>query len=413
MKFFVFLGLLLTLSLSFFFYQNFQHTSPPPSQKILFKGDSLISLVQKEDPLYTQASRILIELNESKLYFQLDKPLYRPGETLWFQTYFLYGSPTLRRVAPLSIEVVNPRGAVLETIRVSPKPGIYHSFLFPPDSVGGEYKLRLQGTKDNIHTERSVLLSTFQAPRFKKELDFLQESYVPGDSVSAVLSVHRDTGEAFANASFSYQVTFEGKVLFEKSQTCNEQGKALIRFDLPQDLGEGESALGITLQEGAFQEFYGKRIPVLQSNLQFALYPEGGTSLANYPNTYFFQAQTPTGKPAEVQGEVLNSEKQVLQTFSSYHRGFGKFTFTPKDQQAYHLRLTHPRSLQKTFPLPAFSPEALQLHLEENEKNIVAFNISSTKAYSPAYLLWSFQNEVLELFYPAKKKEKEFIGSPS
>lgn len=321
---------------------------------------------------------VLRTADRGKIYFQCDKPLYKPGETIWFQPYFLQGPELTNASHFFEVELVNGRGEVINTQRLSLKQNEEHwGFSLPPEIVGGEYILRIKG-REKEQDIRKIQISSYQAPRFKKEIRFLQESYIAGEEVSAIFSVKRDTNEAFAQAQIQYKVVLDDKTLLEKSARCDQEGMSLIRFKLPEQITEGNGFLMVTVQENGFQELKSKAIPIIVKDVQFALYPESGTFCPEVSNTLFFQAKTKTGKPVEIRGTLKDQNDHVVMLISSYHRGFGKFTFVPKSGQKYFVELTEPTGIAQKFSLPAYSTEGVHFSLAENKSEGVTLNVYAT-----------------------------------
>ena len=134
-----------------------------------------------------------------RLYLQVDKPLYKPGETIWFKTWDLKARALSGAdVAQSTVELISPKGATVlkKKLRVTAGSAT-NDFELPADVQGGEYTLRAT-SGDGQRAERGVIVSAYEAPRFKKKLEFVKKAYGAGDQVSATIEVKRPTGEALA-----------------------------------------------------------------------------------------------------------------------------------------------------------------------------------------------------------------------
>src|SRR4051812_22925711 len=86
-------------------------------------------------------------------YVMTDKPLYQPGETIWFRVD-LRATGTLIGAPPtgLTVQLVSPRGAIAMQKRLQAIAGVAHNdFALDPGLDGGEYAIRLtadDGTSD-------------------------------------------------------------------------------------------------------------------------------------------------------------------------------------------------------------------------------------------------------------------------
>src|SRR5439155_23466535 len=101
-----------------------------------------------------------------RLYIQIDKPMYQPGETIWIKTWDLlvrdqHGGPS----PAITYELVNPKGATVQRKRVQQQDGqASNDFVIAADAEGGEYRLRAQ-TDDGKSETRTVVVRRYEAPR--------------------------------------------------------------------------------------------------------------------------------------------------------------------------------------------------------------------------------------------------------
>jgi len=189
-----------------------------------------------------------------RLYLQVDKPLYKPGETIWFKTWDLAArnlSGTARGQTLLAL--ISPKGSIVLQKRLNMAAGTAsNDFELPADTLGGEYTLRATSA-DGQKTERSIIVSAYEAPRMKKKLEFVNKSYGPGDTVSATLEIRQPTGEPLAGKSLTAIVTIDGIELPKVSTTTNSDGAALLKFDLPKTITAGDGLLTVLVEDGAFE----------------------------------------------------------------------------------------------------------------------------------------------------------------
>lgn len=374
-----------------------------------------LSSEKREAPSRQKVQKTLVCLESSKIYFQLDKPLYKPGETVWFQPYFCSGSELFSHpTSAIPVELINARGAVLQNYTIYPQSNSHPYFVLPATLPGGEYHLRIQG-KTQEHEMRKFIVSSYITPRFKKEIKFLQESYVAGEEVRALFTVKRDTGEPFKNAEIDFKAIVDDVTLLEKTDKCNSEGMILLQFTLPKEITEGNGSLQITVKDGSFQEFHSKSIPILVQKIDFALYPEGGSFLAGVPNTVFFQAKNNIGKPAEIEGVLIDETQKEILSLTSFHRGFGKITFTPDPKKQYTIKITKPVGIKKTFPLPNYDSKGVHFTLDQNKPEGVFLTLYSTETLPNASIVSCLRGEITG-FYPVSLKQGEnkvFIEMPS
>jgi hypothetical protein len=286
-----------------------------------------------------------------------DKPLYQPGETIWFRadlraTRTLVGGPP----TGLSVQLVSPRGAIVSQKRVLVQNGVARNdFALAPELEGGEYTIQLLAD-DGTHDARKIVVSTYEPPRLQKSLELLRKAYGEGDAVSAAVEVKRATGEPLGERALTAVVTIDDAERDRLTIKTDRQGKALVRFTLPASMARGDGLLTILAEDGGVTESIQKPIPIVLKKLAFAAFPEGGDLVDNIPGRVYFMARTLAGKPADVEGRVVDDRGQAVADLRSIHDGMGRFELLPATDRKYHVEITRPAGITSRFDLPAAKP---------------------------------------------------------
>ncbi len=299
-----------------------------------------------------------------RLYVQVDKPLYRPGETVWIKVWDLRardlrGALNIQTKTQTKIknrgvryQLISPRGSVLYRKTVQVHAGMStNDFALPASLRGGEYKVRVV-TFDGHRAERSVIVRTYEAPRIKKKLEFVLKAYGPGDEVSATVSVKRPTGEPLSNHALRGVVQLDGQAIGRMSASSDGRGDATIHFVLPQKIATGDGMLTVMVTDGGVTESISRRIPIVLKRIRFQLYPEGGSLVAGLKTRIYFAAKNMLGKPADVAGRVVDDQGRIVERFASEFHGMGRFELRPRRGRRYHVELTRPVGLVQRFHLP-------------------------------------------------------------
>jgi hypothetical protein len=297
-----------------------------------------------------------------RAYIMTDKPLYQPGESIWFRvdlrdTRTLIGGPPVG----VTMQLESPRGAIVATKRVLVQSGIgKNDFALDPAIQGGEYTLKLQAD-DGTHDAKKIVVNTYEAPRLTKSLELLRKAYGEGDHVTAAVAIKRATGEAFATKPLTAVVTIDDVETSRTTVTTDRDGKAMVAFDLPAKLVRGDGLLTILAEDGGVTESTQKRIPIVMKTLGFSLYPEGGDLVAGIPGRVYFAATTTIGKPADIEGRVVDDRGTVVATFASLHDGMGKFELRADAARRYHVEVDKPAGIAARFDLPAAKADGCTL----------------------------------------------------
>ncbi|HWN66335.1 MAG TPA: MG2 domain-containing protein, partial [Haliangium sp.] len=289
-----------------------------------------------------------------RTYVMTDKPLYQPGETIWFRadlraTRTLLGGPP----TGLTMQLLSPRGAIVSQKRVLVQNGVARNdFALAPEIEGGEYTIQLladDGTRDT----KKIVVSTYEPPRLQKSLELLRKAYGEGDPVAAAVEVKRATGEPLAERALTAVVSIDDAERDRLTIKTDRQGKALVRFTLPASIARGDGLLTILAEDGGVTESIQKRIPILVKQMSVELFAEGGELVRGLPGRVYFLAKNPLGKPADVDGRVVDDQGREVATFSSLHNGMGRFELMPQAGRSYQVQITKPAGIEHQVPVPA------------------------------------------------------------
>jgi hypothetical protein len=304
-----------------------------------------------------------------RTYLQTDKPLYQPGETVWFRvdvraTKTLVGGPPISVTAQL----VSPRGAVVASKLLLVQNGVARNdFALAPEADGGEYTIQLLGAAA-VET-RKIIVNTYEAPRLMKTLELLRKAYGPGDEVAAALEVKRTTGEPFGDRAATAVVAIDDAEVARLAIKTDRDGKAIVRFALPASIARGDGLLTVLVEDGGVTESIQKRIPIVMNQLQLAVFPEGGDLVDGVPGRVYFMAKTLIGKPADIEGRVVDDRGQNVAELRSLHDGMGRFELQPAADRRYHIEITRPANIVTRVELPAARPDGCVLRSVEPRGN--------------------------------------------
>jgi len=313
-------------------------------------------------PLDKAVSTYFGTLGTQRTYIQTDKPLYQPGETVWFRTD-LRAAKTLVGGPPvgITVQLLSPRGAIVATRRVLVQNGVARNdFTLDAGIEGGEYTIQLVSPSGATDTKK-IIVNTYEAPRLMKTLELLRKAYGEGDPVAAAIEIKRTTGEPFADRPVTAVVTIDDAEVARLPLRTDKDGKALARFALPATIARGDGLLTVLVEDGGITESIQKRIPIVMKTLQLAVFPEGGDLVEGVPGRVYFLAKTPIGKPADIEGKVIDDRGQEVAELTSIHDGMGRFELQPAADRRYHLEITRPVNIVTRIDVPAARPDGCVL----------------------------------------------------
>jgi hypothetical protein len=296
------------------------------------------------------------------IYVMTDKPLYRPGETIWFRTWELDAALQASASAGVTVQLVDPRGGVAFEKRVKTSAGSAHNDIaLPATLAGGRYVLRVR-SENGVVEERALTISTYEIPRLKQTLEFLRRGYAAGDEVTATLTVLRATGEPAKGARVTATVMLDGGLVARQSAIVAKTGVATVRFRLPTVIDTGDGLLTAVVTDGGATESIQRRIPIQTGRVALALYPEGGDLIAGLPSRVYFAASSPLGEPVDVAGRIIDDTGSQVATFASTFRGKGTFQLSPLAGRKYFAQIDRPAT---KIELPAVRDQGCVLGVHD------------------------------------------------
>ncbi len=339
------------------------------------------------------------ETAPEKLYLQFDRTLYQPGETTWFSACVRNAGDLLPSLQSqvLYVELLDLRGSVLQQKTYLAFDGVAAGeFYFPKELPGGLYKIKaytrwMQNTGDTF--ERSVTLQKVVLPNLNLKLEFERKAFGPGDVAIARFDAFSLDNKALAGTKLDFTVFTGGKQQQAGEARTDASGRAYVRFQLPEKLETSDGLLNIRIEHNNQTEAISRAIPIVLNKIDLQFFPEGGDAVAGLPCRMAFKALNEFGKPADVEGVILNSRGEQVAAFSSYHDGMGAFDFVPQTGQRYEARLDKPVASNKTWALPEPVRAGYTLRLQERDEDNLTFEVSATQP-GTAYLVGSCQDKL-------------------
>lgn len=125
-------------------------------------------------------------------------------------------------------------------------------------------------------------------------------------------------------------------------------------------------------------------------------FPEGGSLIENVASVIGFKAVDAKGDPVNVNGEIYNSDGEMITAFSSPHDGMGKFQILPNEGKSYYAKIITPTGAVLRQDLPKAVKQGYLLSFRTLKgKNIVIISTNQeTLTQKP--------NEVLTVVGKAK-----------
>ena len=297
------------------------------------------------------------------IYASTDKPIYREQESLYLRAVFLNAAdntPVKNGQININVKIRGPKGDfVFEGFGVGDDSAAGIKWDIPPGMPGGQYTALITSPSlGTPETERSFEIRAYRAPRLKTQIDFTREGFGPGDLIQATVKAERAEGGIPQHAKVTVLARVDGKEVFKKSGfVISDDGTLSTEFKLPHTIEVGDGSLSFIIEDGGVVETASKTLPILLQTMDIAFYPEGGDLVAGIASRVYLQAKRPDGKPADIEGRIVEMEGEKPGTLpvaklATQHEGRGIFTITPKAGKHYALVLDSPSGINRHFLLP-------------------------------------------------------------
>ncbi|MBI3412246.1 MAG: hypothetical protein HY040_28275 [Planctomycetes bacterium] len=340
-----------------------------------------------------------------------DRPMYRPGEFVRFRSLTLdrFSLKPTQEDMKLRFTVTGPnnvqifqtegRSELVSEPKKEPLSGPDGNalkgigageFQLPADLPGGQYMLTVSEASDRFPAEaRGFLVNRWQVPLFNKELNFHRSAYGPGEKVVVRGRVTRLDG-SLANLGLELQAFVDGMNIQMPIPFHNtdEDGAFEFQFQLPKEIKRGDGSVTLKINDNNNVESLVRPIPMLLKKLLVDFYPEGGDLVAGVANRVYFEVHTPTGKPADLQGQVVDQANVVvakIQTITDdmepgLNQGLGVFEFIPMVDKKYRLQIDTPAGVNGSFFLPSAKSDGVVLRLPKGVvENSIEVSLTSSE----------------------------------
>ena len=299
------------------------------------------------------------KLAAERIYVETDKSFYKPDETVWFSV-FLRDEATLQKSTQsdiVHVEFISPKGNAEKHIKIIAKNGVAQGDFDLTGYLGGIYKIKAyteyqKNDEDALVFEKEITVQAVVMPRLKMKIDYAKKAYGKGDEVVAKLNLQDNSNRFLANTAFRYVVKLDGEKYTENKITTDTKGDAEVKFVLPKDLKTTDGLLNVLIDFEGSTESISRSVPIVLNQISLSFFPEGGDLIADVKSNLAFRAVNEFGKPADIEGVIIDEKGNEVAPFSSYHMGMGAVAFTPKNGVIYKAKITKPAGIEDVFNVP-------------------------------------------------------------
>ena len=310
-----------------------------------------------------------------KLYIHIDRPVYSPGDTIWYKAYLLNESLSGSKSGILYLELVNDSNRIVkrEVVKITNGTAIADIALRKTFSVG-KYTLRAYTNwMRNFGTEHFFTQQIRIMPADDKQWLVNEDLIVDKDkNANLVLHFTDATRKNLGFRDILLTVSDGNSNLFKSKFLTDSYGNIKAKFPLSEKKGYKHlSVLAEDISKGSVER---KMIIPLQlnrpKNIDLQFLPEGGVLLAGLPATVGFKAIGEDGNGInELNGYIYNNTKDQVAAFKPLHGGMGSFVFTPQVGVTYTAKITCADGTANDYTLPAVKSSGISIQVKNISNN--------------------------------------------
>lgn len=312
-----------------------------------------------------------------KVYIQTDKPMYLQGDRIWYNltAYNANNLPALLSDR-VQIQLKKPDGTSLYNKEYTLINGqVSESILIPKNVPGGIYTfvastgwMTAAGVA-NVY-KKEIYIQKYIAPRILMKIDLDRDSYGLNDEVVGTFSATDLKDNPLQNTEVQYAIIANGQETSRLYTTTNIQGVAILRATVPEHLESENVSLTAKITYKSQIESVRKTVPVLSDNIDIQFLPEGGFLLADHSNKVAFKALASNGKPADVEGDIVDGRGSRIGGFVSVHDGMGALDFYPEADQQYFAKLCKPYASDRLIPIGHVRSSGCKIEVKQSDDEL-------------------------------------------
>ncbi|HVK54786.1 MAG TPA: alpha-2-macroglobulin [Burkholderiales bacterium] len=233
-----------------------------PEKTYVFGEDSRGGVYVSENFYYDS------EIYNTKLYAVTDRPLYRPGETV-FVKFIGRDFRSARESSPiaageLKLQALDPNGFPVagQTLQMSPQTGGDTSFQLPDNASAGGYELRFVYKGDTYSAAFRV--AEYQKPHFEINVLPSKRDFKTNETIEGRLQLVYPDGKPVANAKADLSVRMQRLTMIEgdlgyagqfplqlATDTVTTDANGIAKFELPAAKDPSRYIVSVLATDGA------------------------------------------------------------------------------------------------------------------------------------------------------------------
>jgi len=315
-----------------------------------------------------------------KVYLQLNKSVFKPGEDLWFKAYVVESMQHMPSSlsTDLTVKLIDENGEDIFRDRFKIKKGAVSGVLTMPGSLEeGIYVLvaytnwMQNGFAEDVFNQEVFVVNSV-LPSFFIHVELNDSLYNPKDDVLAKIKVRSREGESIKKLELEFVAKMRDKTFKKGKQKTDGEGVAQMEYQLPGDIAQHIITLNIKAKYRKKVETRTIVIPTPDPFVNLEFLPESGNLISGIRTDIAFAALDRYGEPFDIEGEVINQREEIISKLKTFHHGMGVFSLTAKTDDSYKVRIIKPKGFHQTFDLPRAVQSGIALSIEDLDRDFIS-----------------------------------------
>lgn len=389
-----------------------------------------VGFVSIDERFIIELSNRLSSFNDArpteKIYLQMDREVYQPGDDLWFKGYILdaISFRPIERSKTLFVTVLDDEGSLVSQDKFIIKNGYSAGDLTLPEVMDdGNYQITAYTSWMKNYDDPQVFSKSVRVkklapvemimPKVTLDLSFSDSIYYPGQEVAIKVVTSTTERAETKELQYEFSIKADGEEMHSGGGYGLNNGSFYIRYTLP----ENQEASSFTAEISSLYEdqtiAVDAMIPVDVPSINIDFFPEGGKAIRGVSSRMAFRATDKFGNPVSISGRIESSSGQKVAEVSTRHRGMGDFNFFPKDS-LYYLVVTSPEIKENRFPIRDIAASGLNMSIVGQSDQVLNVRVSSsdTKRKERVFLTAMVRNQIYWSL-SGNLKDEAFVTIPS
>lgn len=355
---------------------------------------------------YINAQVINEELNyslqkypEETIYLQTDRSSYEPGEVIWLKVNVLLyeGANTKKPSKNLFVAIVdrNSLEIVRKVFRIENNQ-VSGNIEIPAKVTSGKYMLvaftsSMSNYPLEMYFSREINIENEDDQTFYIDIRLKDLISQPNSQLTAYLKF-RDKDSIAVSTPFSYKLINKNGTVTAGNGKTDKVGDALVTIALPAFDTQDNLTLIVDASYKRANAISCIVVPTPDNYLQVQFYPESGGLIYGADSKIVFRGFNAGERAIDFKGEILTNEGEIVSKIESTYNGIGDFHLAPEEGKRYHLRITHPSGISKTFDLPVPQISGAVVTCEGIKADTLILNFDQFNKQRQVYKLTALMN---------------------